>query len=378
MLASTLGVRLVLLMGKTVLLPAPIEVLSSILKVEVTNDDEKGDGFQLTFGLGKDKSMDYGLLQSGVLEPFTRITIGVILGASPEVLIDAVIAHHQILPGNGPGASKLIVTGRDVSQMLDLEEKDKKYENQPDSLIVTQLIGSYMQYGLVPEITPTTDVPIMIERIPRQHETDLKFIRRLAKRNGFVFYIEPLTFGVSKAYWGPEKRLGIPQPALTTNMGSWTNVNSLHISQDALSPVSAKGVFLEPISKTSIPIPSLPSLRIPPLATSSLAAKRTVILRNTANQNFSQAAVSAVSTVTGAPEAVKGVGELDTVRYGYVLRARKLVGVRGVGTSYSGNYYVSSVKHIIEIGNPQKSATYKQEFKISKEGTGALLPVVRP
>jgi hypothetical protein len=377
MLTSVLGVRLVLWMGKTIPLPAPFEVQDSLLKVEVTNDDENGDGFQLTFSLGKDKSMDYSLLRSGVLEPFTRIIIGVILGATPEALIDAVVLHHQILPGNDPGTDKLIITGTNVSKMLDLEQKNEKYENQPDSLIVMQLIGSYMQYGLVPEITPTTDIPIMIERIPRQHETDLKFVTRLAKRNGFVFYIEPLTFGANTAYWGPEKRLGVPQPALTINMGSWTNVNSLHFSLDALSPVSTKGTFVEPITKTSIPIPSLPSLRIPPLAASPLEAKRTVILRNTANQNPAQAVVSAVAAVTGAPEAVKGEGELDTLRYGYVLRARKLVGVRGVGTSYGGNYYVSSVKHIIEIGDPQKSATYKQEFKIKKEGTGALLPVVR-
>lgn len=378
MLTSILGVRLVLWMGKTVPLPAPFEVLDSLLKVEVTNDDEGGDGFQLTFSLGKNKSMDYDLLQSGVLDPFTRVIIGVILGATPEVLIDAVVAHYQVLPGNEPGTSELIVTGKDVSQMLDLEQKNEKYENQPDFLIVTQLIASYAQYGLVPEITPTTDVPIIIERIPRQHETDLRFIKRLAKRNGFVFYIEPLTFGANTAYWGHESRLGIPQPALTTNMGSWTNVTSLHLSQDALSPVGTKGTFVEPITKISIPIPQLPSLRIPPLSANPVQAKRTVILRDTANQNPAQAVVSAVAAVTGAPEAVKGEGELDTLRYGYVLRARRLVGVRGVGTSYSGNYYVSSVKHIIEIGVPKKSATYKQEFKISKEGTGALLPVVRP
>jgi hypothetical protein len=378
MLASILGVRLVLWMGKTIPLPAPTEVLDSLLKVEVTNDDENGDGFQITFSLGKDKTMDYGLVQSGVVEPFTRVMIGVILGATPEVLIDGIVAHHQILPGNEPGTSTLIITGKDVSQMLDLEQKNEKYENQPDFLIVTRLIGSYAQYGLVPAVTPTTDVPIIIERIPRQHETDLKFIKRLAKRNGFIFYIEPITFGVNKAYWGPDNRLGIPQPALTMNMGSWTNVNSLRLSQDALSPVGTKGTFVEPITKISIPIPSLPSLRIPPLSASAVEAKRTVILRNTANQNPGQAAISAVATVTGAPEAVTGDGELDTIRYGYVLRARKLVGVRGVGFSYNGNYYVRSVKHIIEIGSPQKSATYNQKFKISKEGTGALLPVVRP
>jgi hypothetical protein len=378
MLTSILGVRLVLWMGKTIPQPAPPDVLDSLLKVEVTNDDENGDGFQMTFSLGKDKTMDYGLLQSGVVEPFTRVMIGVILGATPEVLIDGVIAHHQVVPGNEPGTSTLTVTGKDVGQMLDLEQKNEKYENQPDFVIVTQLIGSYAQYGLVPAVTPTTDVPIIIERIPRQHETDLKFIKRLAKRNGFVFYIEPLTFGANTAYWGPDNRLGIPQPALTMNMGSWTNVNSLRLSQDALSPVGTKGTFVEPITKVSIPIPSLPSLRIPPLAASPVEAKRTVILRDTANQNPAQAAVSAVAAVTDAPEAVTGDGELDTVRYGYVLRARKLVGVRGVGFSYNGNYYVRSVRHIIELGSPQKGAVYKQEFKISKEGTGALLPVVLP
>jgi hypothetical protein len=378
MLASILGVRLVLWMGKTIPQPAPTDVLDSLLKVEVTNDDENGDGFQMTFSLGKDKTMDYGLLQSGVLEPFTRVMIGVILGATPEVLIDGVVAHHQVLPGNEPGTSTLIVTGKDVSQMLDMEQKNEKYENQPDFLIVMQLIGSYAQYGLVPAVTPTTDVPIIIERIPRQHETDLKFIRRLAKRNGFVFYIEPLTFGANTAYWGPDNRLGIPQPALTMNMGSWTNVNSLRLSQDALSPIGTKGTFVEPKTKISIPIPSLPSLRIPPLAANPVEAKRTVILRDTSNQNPAQAAVSAFAAVTGAPEAVTGDGELDTLRYGYVLRARKLVGVRGVGFSYNGNYYVRRVRHIIEPGNPKKSAIYKQEFKISKEGTGTLLPVVRP
>jgi hypothetical protein len=177
MLASILGVRLVLWMGKTVPVPAPIEVLNSLLKVEVTNDDEKGDGFQLTFSLGKDKSMNYSLLQSGVLEPFTRIIIGVILGVTPEVLIDAVVAHHQVLPSNEPGTSQLIVTGKDVSQMLDLEEKNEKYENQPDFLIVMQLIGAYAQYGLVPAVTPTADVPIIIERIPRQFDIPYRPLR---------------------------------------------------------------------------------------------------------------------------------------------------------------------------------------------------------
>ena len=47
-------------------------------------------------------------------------------------------------------------------------------------------------------------------RIPRQHETDLGLVRRLAQRNGFVFYIEPVTFGVNKRVLGPGDPGGHP------------------------------------------------------------------------------------------------------------------------------------------------------------------------
>ncbi len=375
MLAGILGVRLILWLGKNVPAPAPAGVLAALEKVEVTNDAENGDGFQMTFLVDKGKSLDFDLLNDGSVDPFNRVIIGVVLGVLPEVLIDGIITHHQLEPGTGEGISRLIVTGKDVSVMLDLEEKNDKYENQPDFLIVTRLIAGYMQYGLVPAVTPTTDIPIMLQRIPRQHETDLAFIKRLAQRNGFVFYIQPLTFGVNTAYWGPDNRIGIPQPALTANMGSWTNVTSLRTSQDPLAPVGTKGTFVEPITKISIPIPSLPSLRIPPLSSNPTQARRIVLLRNSANQNPAQAAVNAVSTVTNAPESVNADGDLETVRYGNVLRARKLVGVRGIGLSYDGNYYVRKVTHTIELGS---KASYTQKFKISKEGTGSLVPVVIP
>ena len=131
--------------------------------------------------------------------------------------------------------------------------------------------------------------------MPRQHETDLRFIQRMARRNGYVFYIEPLTLGATTAYFGPENRLGLPQPALSIDMGTATNVKSLSFTNDALAPVGAKGSFVEPITKTSIPIPPLPSLRVPPLAASPAAARRTTLMRQTASQNPGQAATTALA-----------------------------------------------------------------------------------
>jgi hypothetical protein len=372
MLIGTLGVRLILWMGKTVPRPAPFEVTQSLTELTVTNDADGTDGFQFTLTLGKSTFLDYAVMSSGALDPMTRVLVGVLMGATPEVLIDGVITHHQLAPSNEPGGSTLTVTGKDLTQVMDLEERNDKFENQPDFVIAARLISAYARYGLIPFTTPTTDIPIMLQRIPRQHETDLAFIRRMAERNGYVFYVEPITFGLNKAYFGPETRVSLPQKALTMNMGASTNVTSLSFTHDALAPVGTRGVFVEPFLKLPIPIPELPSLRLPPLVSKPAPAERKVQLRNTANENPARAATAAVAAVSRSPEAVRGNGTLDAARYGKVLRARRLVGVRGVGTSYDGFYYVRRVTHSITRG------TYTQQFSLSREGTGTLTPVVVP
>ena len=372
MLDGTLGTRLLLFAGATVPLPAGPEVTRALEQVEVTSDADQGDAFQLTFNLSKGGLMDYTVLQSGALDLFNRVVVAVAFGVVPQVLIDGIITHHEVAPSNEPGRSTLRVKGKDVSLMLDLEEKNESYPNQPDWLVVTQLIASQAQYGLVPAVTPTTDVPIELLRVSRQHETDLAFIRRLADRNGYVFYVEPLTVGASTAYWGPENRLGLPQPALSVDMGSATNVESLSFAADGMAPVETESEVVEPITKTSIPIPSLPPLRVPPLAASPIPARRKELLRRSANQNPAEAATSSLAASTRAPDPVTGQGQLDARRYGTALRARRLVGVRGAGLSYDGFYYVRSVTHTLRQG------TYTQSFTISREGTMTLTPVVVP
>ena len=90
--------------------------------------------------------------------------------------------------------------------------------------------------------------------------------------------------------------------------------------------------------------------------------------------NPAQAGVSVLAASMNAPDAVTATGEVDTVRYGSVLRARRLVGVRGVGINYDGFYYVAKV--VQEIDVQQNKAT--QTFTLKREGTGTLTPVVRP
>ena len=61
---------------------------------------------------------------------------------------------------------------------------------------------------------------------------------------------------------------------------------------------------------------------------------------------------------------VKADGELDGSLYGHVLLTHKLVGVYGVGETYSGLYYVDSVSHIFDQNG------YRQSFKLLRNATG--------
>jgi hypothetical protein len=369
MFEDSLGIRLVLWIGGTVPLPAPVELLQSFSRIEVTNDATADDGFQMTFSLQR------GMLGYSIPAPLAvmnRVIIGIINGIMPEPLIDGVITHVQFNPGTGTEPATVSVTGRDLTALMDLEEKNATFPNQPDMAIVTRVLAGYARYGMVPMPSPTADIPIMLERIPRQQETDLQFVKRMAERNGYVFYVEPLTFGTSKAYWGPQIRVGIPQRALTVDMGSATNVKSLNFSNDALAATGTKGSFIEPFLKLSIPIPPLPSLKIPPLAAFPATPHRTTIQRKTGPQNPVTAGITALASTTNVPDSFTADGEVDGVRYGAVLRARGLVGVRGVGLEHDGFWYVKKVTHTLTRSD------YSQKFSLSREGSGTLTPVVIP
>ena len=362
------SIRLILRIGSTLPQPASYDVSIALTRVEVTDDAEEIDGFQLTFTLGKnkDKAKDYNLLQSNLFDPGSRVQIGVLLSGSPEVLIDGLITHHQLMPSNEPGMFTFTVMGKDTSLKLDLVERNQKYEHQTDSQVVESVLDNsdYASLGFDTEVTSTDDVSDQNHVITRQASTDLKFIQMLAKRNGFVFYVNPDTFSSSNVYWGPENRLGTSQPALTMYMGSATNVTSLSFSNDALVPTKVQGSYIDPDNKQINPVQDSPSFQYP-LAATPTQIMRTVLLRSNANQTSSQASLAAQAALVDSKKSVTGQGELDTVRYGHILRAGQLVGVRGVGASYNGDYYVRQVRHTIERGN------YTQSFTLSREGIGA-------
>ena len=71
-------------------------------------------------------------------------------------------------------------------------------------------------------------MPIPTDAHSGAEGTDLAYINELADEVGYVFYLDPGPApGINVAYWGPQIKVGVPQPALNINMDAHTNVESL-------------------------------------------------------------------------------------------------------------------------------------------------------
>jgi hypothetical protein len=367
---------MMLLMGPILPVPAPQPVMDALTSVQVTTTAGQADGFQLTLALSDKSLLNQVLLPVGYFDPGIRVIVLVILGGLPTVLIDGIITRQDVAPSDTPGASTLTITGEDLSVLMGLDFKQVCYPGLPAEGRVEVILAQYALYGIIPAAVPPVllDVPDPIDQIPVQSGTDLDHLRALAAYAGYVFFIEPGPLpGSSIAYWGPEVRVGVPQPALNVNMDAETNVESLSFSYDGLARKQLTVTIQEPITGLSIPIP-IPDISIlrPPLAARPAVTLRHAPLPDTAKLTSVQAALMGLGQGVADADAVTGQGTLDVLRYGYVLQARQLVSVRGAGVSYDGFYYVTSVTHSIKRGE------YKQSFQLARDGVVSLTPVVPP
>lgn len=370
------GINLTLLVGPGVPLPVPPEVLDALTNVEVTTSSGRASGFQMTFSISTRSPLQTIFLLSGEgLPPLMRVILIATINGTPNVLIDGVVTHTEVSPGVQNGHTTLTITGEDLTVVMNyIDFSGMPFPAMPAEARVALILAKYAFLGIIPLVIPSIllDVPIPVQEIPRQQGKDLEYIKSLADRVGYVFYLDPGPLpGMNTAYWGPEIRVGTAQPALNINMDAITNVENISFSFDAERKRLPVLMIQEPMSKALIPIP-VPDITPlnPPLGLIPPFPKHIDFISETANLNPLQAAVIGLTKAAQSSDSVFGNGSLDVLRYGRILKARQLVGVRGAGMAFDGLYYVTEVKHKIKRGE------YKQDFKLARNALVSSLPVV--
>jgi hypothetical protein len=391
------GIQLTLLIGPVIPIPAPRVVMDALDSVEVrsskvveqvktcANEDEiltsEAGGFKLTFKFSSKSALNTIFIIAGAqnaspVMPALRVMMIVTLNGTPQPLFDGVMTHIEVQPGGYGESGTVSVIGKDLTSVMDTQDwSGVPFPAMPIEARVALLCAKYAHYGLIPVVIPNLfqDVPIPTERIPPQKGTDLVYINELARKIGYVFYIEPGSVpGTNIAYFGPEIKIGVPQPALNVDMDTHTNVENLSFSFDPAKGVLPIVFIQNPMTRAPIPIP-IPNLNPlqPPLGVLPTPLSNITMLKGTARMNPMQALSHGLSVAKNSQDSVTGTGSLNVLRYGRPLRAHGLVGVRGAGMAYDGLYYVSSVKSMLKKGE------FKQEFELTRNGLVSLTPRIR-
>jgi phage protein D len=150
-------------------------------------------------------------------------------------------------------------------------------------------------------------------------------------------------------------------------MGATTNVNSFQARDDLLRPAVAEATTLDveqganqtgqATSSALTALGSTPTM--PP------DRPRRLLLSGLGMGQAAEVQRYAQAVVDRAAWAIVADGELNTVAYGGVLRAKQVVLVRGVGRQFSGQYYVERVLHVIK-----SDGSYTQRFTLRRNALG--------
>jgi hypothetical protein len=239
----------------------------------------------------------------------------------------------------------LEIHGLDATSLMSLEEKIKDWPNKTDSDIAREIFQQ--GYNLTPEVEDTSVAHDEAVATIIQRETDIQFLKRLARRNGFECFVQ-----AEKGFFRKPTLDDEQQPPLSIHFGNETNLISLEARVNALRPTAVEMRQFDTIGKEIINT----------VAESGQQRRlgRDSALSITPPDGLAPRLFVRHAVTTGQPEMdnlcramfdeaewfVEAHGEVDGALYCGSLRARKPAPVRGVGELFSGLYYVTSVRHI--------------------------------
>jgi hypothetical protein len=371
------GIYLTLKVGPAVPVTVPQIVTDALTSIKVIANTDTASAFELTFTLSNQSPLHTIFLLAAGNTPLLRVMLIVTISGSSLVLMDGVTTMMQVTPGTDTGQAILTVTGEDMTRVMDSDTIDLSglpYPAMAPEARVALIIAKYAVLGLVPLVVPSLypDVSSPTNSIPSHRGSDLEYVRQLAADVGYVFYIDPgPAVGTSTAYWGPEIKTGVAQPALNLNMDAFTNVESIDFNFQTGEKVLPIVYIQNALTKAPIPIP-IPDVNPlqPALGATGLLPTRVEVLRDTAKASAMQAIGRGLAVASSSADGVTASGSVDVLRYGRLLKARQLVGVRGAGTAFDGLYFVKSVTSTMKRGE------FKQSFELTRNGLVSITSTV--
>lgn len=349
-------------------LPASQDLLQAIQQIEVEDHASMADMVRLRVVMGvKDGCSGWSFIDDNVFERLTTIRIAVAVGSGQaETLINACVIETNATFANQPGASILNVVAMDPTVLMNLKQVVKPWPNRSDSDVAREIFSA-AEYTFTPIVDATNWRRQENEQTMIQRGTDIQFLQELARRNGFEVYIETNgSTGVVEGHFHAPRLNLPPQGVLSVNMRDATNVNSFNARFDMLRPSTVQTTNLD-VETRENQQSQVNSSRMPALGRETALAsqqQRVVLPAQTGLARTGEQQPFAQAMADESALAITADGELNTVAYGGLMRAKRPILVRGAGQQFSGTYYVERVNHVLTPDS------YRQTFTLRRNALG--------
>ncbi|GHE08563.1 phage late control D family protein [Streptomyces alanosinicus] len=344
--------------------PGPAEVVNSLQELVIETTLDTSGTFRLRLGTGLGPSGDWPLTEPDRFTPGQSVRIGAVIGTGPlpTFLFTGYVATRSVIYSETTGGSSMEIGGVDATALMNLQDHTKAWPNLPDFLIATQIFASHR---LIPQVTPTGPVLIEPEGTTIQRGSDIRFLRHLARRNGFEVYTLPQpNTGLEIGHFHQLSADGDPVATLAVRAGDSSSVTDLRISQDMLRPTTATADALDFRHATqSATVDEAGSTIGRTSVLSRISPAPVTRLTGTGLTNAGDLRTAAQAVVDRSALAITAEGTVDAsvgpLRPGDVIR------LGGAGEAYSGSWLVRRVVHRIS-----PAGGYTQRFTAVRNAVG--------
>ncbi|MFO1302113.1 MAG: hypothetical protein U1F54_00195 [Burkholderiales bacterium] len=289
---------------------------------------------------------DLSPLRHDHLKPGTELAIVATDADSFATLVEGPVYAQRIHLPDGNGDAWVDVLGADGSAAMDRENKVAPWAGQTDSAVVESVIKDY---GFTPDVETTQTQHTEAKHALVQRGTDLALVRRLARRNGFLFWVtSDVQANLKQAHFKRAPVDGKPALELKLNIEG-SNVDAIDIEWDIERPTSSTAMQLDFSDKGDID-GAVDRSPLNPQGDTGLAditADKRVLHLVAPVDDQGDLRARGEAALIEAGFFVRAFATTNTDRLKGVLRAHTPVGVRGAGTRHSGTYFCARVVHSI-------------------------------
>jgi phage protein D len=289
---------------------------------------------------------DLPMLVDERLDAGSELSILVPIEDTTHCLVKGPLHGQQIHIEHGGADSWVEVQGSDSLIVMDRKTQSVVWADVTDSDAVTSILCNY---GYTPDVQSTSAGHFEKKHTLVQRESDLGFVRRLARRNGFLFWVTCDAQGNETAHFKRPPLEGGADVKLVIHLAS-PSLQTLDISWDVERPTSIEGTQLDLNTKKNLEIAvnQTPQTILGDHSLSKITGDTRSVHLSAPADDAGDMRARGEGALIEADWFIHATCQTSLEFSGIPVRAHTIVELRGAGSRHSGKYFVAGVRHTID------------------------------